>query len=276
MRPSTLEKLTREATDNSLTFVEELLGQNNLYRFDGCGHTQALSPSKIRNNQFHCKSCFEDKIRQEANDCGLTFLKFEKGIRHLYRFNSCGHEKHLLIKHVRNHSVKCDICASSKINNDAEKVGLQFIKSINGDLGLYQFKKCGHRQEINKCHVRNDSFCCQTCEETYVTKKSGLYILKIKNIDTNFTWIKFGVSRDLNRRIKDYKLNNCHTQILFTLDVDTNKEATLFEKSIHRKYKEKKICFDFMKGYMKSGFTECYPEHMLSVIKKELSVFSQK
>lgn len=270
MKPATLEKIIKEAKENNLTFIEEVEGYANLYQFNSCGHSQLIAPPKIRNGQYACKECSFDTIKSEATSHGLTFIETSSGEYNLYKFHGCNHSQLLMPKHIRNGQFSCKCCAQEKIKSEALTVGLEYVSKGYGRKNIYKFKKCNHKQEIGIVHVRNNSFCCHECNESYATKESGIYILKITN-SKGESWLKFGVSSNIKRRISQYKLNkNTQCEILFDKKYPTNQQAVLLEKGIHRIFKEKALCSTKMKKLMKSGFTECYNLSMLNPILSKL------
>lgn len=270
MKPSTFEKITQEARLVGLSFFEELKGTKNIYTFDTCGHTQTICTSKIRLNQFHCKTCFIDKLKSEAKNVNLTLVKQLKGTKNLYRFNECGHHKELINTHVRNGSFQCDQCLIEKDENHAQQQNLTLIKRLSGVKNLYKCQCCGNEQLINRYHVSTGTFQCHVCHPTYATKESGIYLLSLTD-DKNFSWLKLGVSRDVKRRIKDYQLINVSVRILSYHPTETNQIAVSIEKELHRIFLKQRIDPDFMKRYMKSGFSECYPASLESTLSNTLS-----
>lgn len=272
MRPSTLEKIKSEAQIVGLSFFQELKGTKNIYKFDSCGHTQTICTSKVRLKQFQCQSCFIEKLKIEARQANITLLQILSGKKNLYLFPNCGHTKELVPSHVRSNSFKCDDCLFEKENDDAIKNDLILVKRINGYKNIYKFKKCNHEQHINKYHVATGTFQCHTCQNSYASKKSGVYLLHIEE-SSGFSWLKFGVARNLDKRIKEYKLSDANVSVISYNATDTNKEAIAFEKKIHKKFFDHKINPDTMKLYMKSGFSECYPVYLKSLLNKELSLY---
>lgn len=273
MNPSTLQKIKKEAIDANLTFFKELKGFKNLYKFNICGHLKEIQPSKVRNGQFFCDICFLEKIKKEAEDCNLTLLKIEKGKYNLYKCNICGHEKKFLLNHIRNKSFKCENCIINKEINDAKKNNLTLLSKGKGVKNLYLCNKCNNQQEINKYHVSTGTFCCHFCQPSYATKKSGIYLIRIINELTGFSWLKLGVARNLKRRFSDYKLENSKIDIILYQEFETNIEAISIEKNIHRKINNFKISSDIMKKHMKSGFSECYPLSCEDMILNKINSF---
>jgi hypothetical protein len=271
MKSSTLEKIKNEALEHGLTFIKEIGNQNNLYRFNDCNHTNIISQGKVRVDQFSCPSCFKEKLKKEAKLQKLTLVEHKKGNKNTYLFKKCKHIQDINHGHVRTGEFRCEECLCNKLKDEALNQGIEYIKRMKGHKNLYRFPSCGHTQEINVGHVRTGAFCCNDCGEGYATKKSGLYILKITDNKNKFSWLKFGVARDIKRRISQYKLNDAKVEVLLNIEIETNIEAIKIEKQIHKKYKEKVLDFDLMKSYMASGFTECYNLNMLGKLKKDIA-----
>ena len=62
------------------------------------------------------------------------------------------------------------------------------------------------------------------------------------------------------------------TKILFEKDFETHLAALTIEQNLHSKYIDKKVDPKFMRQYMKSGFSECYPFSFLKTINQEILV----
>jgi hypothetical protein len=274
MKPATLVKIKKEALDNGLNFVSEGTHSHNNYVFKLCKHSQLISQSKVRLGEFSCKKCVILRFENEAKEAGLTFIEKSKGDFNIYKFNDCGHSKALRAQHVRRKAFCCSECKVLSLKTDADANGLVLLSSIPSSIkNIYKFKKCNHTQEINPLHVKNNAFCCQSCGESYANKPSGIYIIKITN-SNGFSWLKFGVSKNIKRRMSEYKLKESICEVILNKTMDTNSEAVIFEKGIHKKFKNKSLCSNKMKKLMKSGFTECYNLSMLDNLVDSLKSLS--
>lgn len=201
-----------------------------------------------------------EKHDQEAAERGLTLLGAGKNYKcRLYRFDKCGHEQDIRIDSVRSNNFRCNQCQQDKHDQEAAKRGLTIVgKGKNRYFRLYRFNGCGHEQEIAVSSVRINSFGCINCCGTHWTKESGLYALLISDGDKQ--WIKIGVAKDVNTRIKQYKLSKTSTiDINLFVKIKDRITANKVEKFVqNEKLSEYKIDSEEMKNYMKSGYTECF------------------
>ncbi len=106
------EKLNSEARAVDLT----LLGPGKdhryrIYRFRECGHEQEIITGHVREGNFRCGSCHQEKLNSEAKAVNLTLLGPGKDPRYRsYRFNECGHEQQFQTGDIRRNNFLCSIC----------------------------------------------------------------------------------------------------------------------------------------------------------------------
>lgn len=290
-----MNKQEQEAFDADLVIIrkaDESFGKNykeyNLYQFKVCGHTQHIGKCKVKIKQFQCRQCIETKIKTEAENAGLTFisksdrndLTFGKVYRkyNLYTLNSCGHTTYIHVQQVRDKSFTCQECKINTQKNEADISGLVYIDKTQSSFGknyrdynLYRFKECNHTQDIRIFEVRHNIFECRECKERRHNRPSNVYVYKITSPDLQ--WLKLGFAHDLEFRKSRYDLPpDCTVELLFSKPTLTGQKARSIEQSVHDKFKASKLNRDLMLNYMrKSGFTECYPLHLLDDILKELN-----
>jgi len=175
---------------------------------------------------------------------------------------------------VRRNEFKCKTCQLNKLNEEAKQSGVTLIgKGRNSFYRLYIFDKCKHKQECQVSHVRKNQVICQTCVETHYDLPSKLYLLEITvRNKPNFLWLKLGYARNISNRIEQYGLpDNVVVKKLKVVNIATGREAMKIEKSIHTKYKRKKLPNSLMKKFhVLSGFAECYPIEMLTTLTEEI------
>lgn len=260
----------------------------NLYSFIDCGHTQHICTANVRTGEFQCRHCIDIKVKTDAENAGLTFIRksdradlaFGKAHRkyNLYTFNKCGHTSYIHVQQVRDKSFTCHCCVDEKYKHEAEISGLEFLHSTDKSFGksykdynTYRFKDCGHVQDIRYYDVHHKTFECRKCKGTRHSRPSNVYVYKIRSGD--FTWLKLGFSYDLLFRKSSYDLpDDCEVDLVFAKETLTGQKARAIEQAVHEKFKTSKLCRDLMVNYMrKSGFTECYPLHLLDDILKELN-----
>ena len=71
----------------------------------------------------------------------------------------------------------------AKHKAEAKKAGLTLLgprKGKDANYRNYRFNECRHERQIRTDGVRNESFTCQTCEETALDQPSNVYLIKIK------------------------------------------------------------------------------------------------
>ncbi|MGF1788743.1 GIY-YIG nuclease family protein [Photobacterium swingsii] len=232
-----------------------------------CGHDQELYTNAVRTNHFRCQTCVNHKLEQEAKQAGLQIIG--KGKNHIYRLYKlpCGHEQELQLGHVRINNFKCHTCQRLKIEQEAKAVGLEIIgKGKNSSYRTYKLP-CGHEQEIGVTAIRTNNFCCRECNESAWVRDSGLYAVVIT--DNNKRWIKVGVARDVNRRVKEYKLSKtASVDITKFIKIKDRITAIKVEKFIQSvKLKQYQLPPEEMKQYMKHGFTECFSIEALDLVE---------
>lgn len=110
-------KIKKEASDNGLEIVSKLPHtRKNLYRFIACKHTHELSTGHVRSGELRCSTCLNIKIKKEAIDNGLTFIKDLTNTRKkLYRFISRKHTHEITSAEVRSGQFRCHTCLDIKI-----------------------------------------------------------------------------------------------------------------------------------------------------------------
>jgi len=241
------------------------------YQFIDCDHKQEIRPCRVKGGEFYCRQCLELKIAKEAVERGLilTNKPCTKPRYRIYKL-PCKHEKQILVTHVRNNNFQCEICHKQKYTDDAVKVGLTLLgDSRNANYRKYLLP-CSHEQEIRVCHVKNNNFQCQQCEETSRTLPSNVYLLKIEC--EGFAWLKYGYAKTVETRIKQYGLpDKSNVELLASVSFNTGNEAHLFEESVHKVHDQHKLNPEDMTHYMKSGGHECYPISMQDKLLKTLN-----
>ncbi|MFY8272592.1 hypothetical protein AAEU32_00355 [Pseudoalteromonas sp. SSDWG2] len=262
------ERLEQEA--DAVGLILKGKGKNKNYRTyecKTCGHTQELKPNHVRDDNFRCNKCLLDKLKQEAEAVGLTLIGLgERKNYKEYKFKDCGHMQELSPARVRDNQFRCQTCLSDRLKQEAEKVGLILIgeaKEKAKGYRTYEFKNCGHTQVIDIGCVRNNSFICQTCEDTSFSQPSNIYLIKISN--DGKSWLKLGYAKVVNNRYKEYGLpNSALIEEVLVVPIATGKAARELELEIHKRYKKDQLSKRLTKsmGMSISGFGECYPIDM--------------
>ena len=131
---------------------------------------------------------------------------------------------------------------------EAKKVGLIFLEHGKSRYGVYRFRDCKHKQEMQFSNVRGGNFICNVCEETSRSLPSKVYLLHIKVGSEE--WLKLGYAKVIRSRIKKYKLpSNSTIKRMKVLDFATGREAHEYEASLHKKYIRKRLPIKKMKQF---------------------------
>ncbi|QQX82207.1 hypothetical protein JK628_10580 [Shewanella sp. KX20019] len=182
------------------------------YRFESCGHECELQVTHVRNNNFKCSVCIEHKYIEEAKRKEIRYIG-DSVLGKQYRQYElrCGHLQDLKAGHVRDGRFRCTLCQHSKIENEAFISGLKIISSSQKGTNYRLFElPCGHRQEIRQDHVRDKSFCCNTCEKIELET-----LLLLRGLE----FIEKGTNRNPNK----YEFLSCgHRQTIQTHCIKSN------------------------------------------------------
>ncbi|MFC1688274.1 GIY-YIG nuclease family protein [Pseudomonadota bacterium] len=265
------DKLSAEAEVQGCEFIGS--GKTKDYRTYRlpCGHEQEVQPTSMRINKFRCQTCLNNNLEEEAKAEGCVLLGEGSNCHsRMYRL-PCGHEQEIETGNMRRGegNFQCRACLNNKLNTEAKAYGCVLLGAgRNANYRTYRLE-CGHEREITLSSMRVGNFLCQTCEDTFYTLPSQAYLLHIKvGADE---WLKLGYAKDIDFRISQYRLpSEADVTTLATLPFDTGKEAQMFEQSLHKKYKRKRLRPKDMKDFHAgSGFTECYPVLMVEKLMAE-------
>ena len=265
-------KLDAEAAERGAEIIGAGRDANyRTYRLE-CGHEQEIQLINMRNDVFSCQTCLELKYKDEAAEQGAEIIGagFNANYR-LYRL-SCGHKQEVQLIHMRMDSFHCKTCIKNKLDADAAERGAEIIGA--GRDRRYRIYKldCGHKQEIQVGNMSSGYFCCQTCEDTYRTLPSNVYLLHIINGEHAF--LKLGYAKNIDLRVSRYGLpETAIVNHVTALNFDTGSEAQEFEAVLHSCFKSEQLSNSMAKSYgmTLSGYTECYPISMLEKLQRELA-----
>ena len=241
-----------------------------------CGHEQEVSTNGMRENRFRCQTCQTNKFEKEAEAEGCVLLGEGSDCHsRMYRL-PCGHEQEIDTGNMRRGegNYQCRACLNDKLNAEAKAQGCVLLGAgRNANYRTYRLE-CGHEREITLSSMRVGNFLCQTCEDTFYTLPSQAYLLHIKvGADE---WLKLGYAKNIDFRIGQYKLpSEAEASVLAAIPFDTGKEAMEFEKSLHTKYRRKRLRVkDMLSFHTGSGATECYPLTMVEKLMSEMKADS--
>lgn len=274
-----IERHKKEAEAVKLELLEYLKKKNYAkYKCKICAHIQEFQQTHVRNNKVECEMCHEEKLKKDAQAKDLEIINRKEGASSIYRFIKCGHERQITHSQVRNSEVTCLICFEEKVNEEAEKAGLEVVgKARYSERGArrYRFKCCGNERDIGMSNVRQLLFACNKCVDTFRDMPSKIYLLKL-NIH-NIEWLKLGYSKDIQARIKAYKLHEeVSVSIITTVDFQDGHEAYKIESKLHNKNINNRMNPKEISLYMESGVNECYSVEMKEILLKELANLGNK
>lgn len=180
-----------------------------------------------------------------------------------------------------------------KINEYHEKAKLNGLRLIGEKekkgrnwLFLYKCIDCEHEMTKRPWYVDKGNVCNKCNPPEYINKSAVVYILELSTIRVfikrkgfehfKFSWLKVGVTTDLDRRIEgDYAYGwdeNTVIEDLQQFHFGQAKQASEYEKYLHDKYKRQRLNPDQMKSFhTKNGHTECYDTIMKPLFEFDLS-----
>jgi hypothetical protein len=153
----------------------ELLHRSNnrvygYFRINACGHEGFYHYGAIRKSKgpLKCSECLLEKVRKEAEEKGLTYIRKVKTDVGEYKVNSCGHIiniKHSNVRHSKQEREMCPICLQERIKSDAITQGLELLDLPSAPVKRWYKLPCGHIKNIHTSSVSAGSFRCRECQE---------------------------------------------------------------------------------------------------------------
>ncbi len=231
-----------------------------------CGHEQQIQVGDMRNGEFACRTCQDAKLIDEAAVYGAEPIGRGKNSSYLNYRLPCGHEQQVHTSCMRVGRFRCQTCQDAKLIDEAAIYDSAPIGSGKNKGYLNYRLPCGHEQQVHTSCMRIGQFACQTCEDTWATKPSNVYVHSITL--QGETIIKVGIAQNVQHRIKGYGLpSEAIVRTVLVIPTKTGKEARDIESCLvqeFKKHKAKNI------GHImtKSGETECFrAEHLADVME---------
>jgi hypothetical protein len=238
-----------------------------------CGAIEKKNIGKVGK----CSNCIELKEKDDAKKHGATWVKRLSGNRRLYLLD-CGHYFEAQCHKVSTGNFECKHCVNEKLQQCASLADAEILFSENtsSEYGKVLCKlKCGCVTQVRRDAVYRGRIYCKTHDSSMYSNPNGVYLIKIS--DGDFTWLKLGFSLDVEVRVSGYCLGDtAKYNVLRYVRVPSGYEAVSVEKAIHRKFKKQNLDSRIMSGFMKSGFTECYPMEILDHLNAELDEVEKK
>lgn len=236
-----------------------------------CEHHFHISASCGREGTPFCENCFEKRLGTDAAHHGFKYRKdlepLRKGtttrvtIYRMYECTTCGHVDSFGHIAMSMGIARCSKCYLDRLQSDAEKQGMTYVGFHGKSLHKY-ILSCGCEKKINPYHVKRGIWACREHDNTHFHRDNGVYLVKLEY--NGFSWLKFGLAKDMGVRIKGYGLNKgTKAEILFYFPLPTRYDAMDIEVAIHNELSLDKLDKVFMQSFMKKGgHTECYPVSM--------------
>lgn len=154
-------KYEREVNEAGLELLDE--GDTfsaRLYKIKSCGHTQRINIDSVRNKSFRCGSCFEEKIKkeaEEAEEAELELIGSGKNAEYrLYRLKNCGHMREIKTYHVRTKSFKCAVCKGMLLKNG--EIVKSNLEKIIGNWLIYNDIKFEYEKRLSSKSLHKTDF----------------------------------------------------------------------------------------------------------------------
>jgi len=257
----------RVAVERGLELIShELVNDAKLYRFVACGHEKRIQVGHVRNGTFKCRVC---QVKNYSNLCkehGIEIIgEADNGDANYkkIKFKDCGHERLATLQSAKIGTVLCTVCQEARFKENAVNSGCKFIGGAEDHrYGVYELP-CGHSNVVQHGNIKRSIFRCVECKSSYKTRKSYVYIVKLRSL--NFEFIKIGFAAHPARRLKSMLKEGTTFEILDVLEFESGIEANKYETNLHTALQHHRVKSKITKQLLKSGWTECF---YLSVLEE--------
>lgn len=226
MHPDIKKKYRSEAKSNGLILLtQESPKGYQTYKFNQCGHTQLITPSKVRIGEFKCRDCLEQSRCNIATKRGLDIVgDGNRKSTRVYRFQICGHSQEIGYREVALGSYKCQSCYIDVLKQEARLLGLDILESLPCAKYLYRFIQCGHLVERVPSSLRKQRHVkCDQCigeQRQSDAEVRGLQLINASNESRNNGIYQFkncSHKQEIsyyNVKIGNFKCRECHNRQL--------------------------------------------------------------
>jgi hypothetical protein len=254
------EKFKAEAITHGWTRLSKVDGNSGAYQHT-CGHTQKVDMSAMRVGYVRCQRCYVEKFKSEASEKGWTWLSQVDGKKSNYQ-HTCGRTQTVEMGNMRATGAKCTQCQTQKFKSETAQ-DWTWLAQSGRHRSLYQHV-CGYTRSARMEYMRNGWVVCHTCNKTWATKPSELYVLYISL--QGEALVKVGISSNLDYRTTRYGLPpEAEVTTLKTVPFATGVEAQAAEQKVLKKFRKHQL-----KGIghimSRSGATECFCPSVLDQI----------
>ena len=209
----------------------ELLGPGKnvnyrTYRLS-CGHEGEVQPSRIRDGNFRCQSCLDDKLNAEAAAQGCELLGPGSNAHHRTYRLPCGHAQEVQVGKMRDGGFQCQTCLGIRWAEEAAEQGCVLLGPGQDPRNRIYLLRCGHEQEIYTPNMRAGGFRCQTCLENKLkaeAKAQGCLILG-PGKDNNSRTYRLDCGHEKSVRLEDIRNGNFRCQTCYDNKVIAEAEA---------------------------------------------------
>lgn len=251
-------------------------------RFNTCGHERDLVHSNSLREGASGPIC--SQCQDEAKQSLFTKHNYEiieKITKEKYLVKKpCGHIAHAYITHMKSSDkITCSYCNLESHLEYCEKLGVEYLEQTNSAQAIYKFKCCGAVKELYKIAVERGNCLCPSCGNGWMTKPSKIYLFELET-NTGFAFLKFGYGKDLENRVREYRLKDCtFKSLIYSVDLPSGQIAMKEELRIHSELGTP-LDSNIMRQYLtRGGYSECYPIIKLESIiskMKDVSLIYEK
>lgn len=176
------EKHIKEAEDAGLKYVGKATNNNANYRQYECenGHKIDLQVQHVRRNNWKCKYCFEDRLKQQAESIGYELLgSSELGAYYRKYKKNCGCIEDIRYSNVATKSQHngttsvCKTCYRKEMERCASDSDITLLEDIDTYNIRIKFNKCGHYKNAKKSQVFRKNLVCRECWTEILAKDAS-------------------------------------------------------------------------------------------------------
>ena len=226
----------------------ELLGHGRrrsdvLLQCGSCQQNSQVRRSVLLDHAPQCNNCLWRKRFDDAMASGATIhLPHPSNHKIATLVLSCGHvvqrQYGRLAKAAKGgHALGCETCREERYVREAQGSGWVLVGPAQKAKNGYRHYEhhCGYRQDHAIVNVDNRQLDCANCGETWASKPSCIYLLRIELSDRAV--LKFGYSAVPARRLFQLLGEAARTtgKILRVIDLPTGHDALKAEKKAHRR-----------------------------------------
>ena len=265
-----IARFKAEALERGYEYVDQTVAKDEAtYTHTACGRQSVFQIAHMRVGNIKCHHCKIDKWKSDAIPRGFEFVRQLSKNDSEYIHTACGRSSSYSPSLVEHGSICCRHCQEDRYKAEADAQGYEWLKRAGVMHSFYIHKSCGGVQKKRLDAVRHGAVSCTNCEESWYTRKSGVYLLEIEH--DGLSWLKLGLARNVKKRSKQYWLpESTSVKELFFTDYQFGRDAVTVENLLHKQFESYAISPDAIKTLMKSGFTECYKMDCKELLLDEL------